>query len=184
MSRSRFPSFVSPRRNSRRSRALSRIRATLSRRRCVQPARPHWTAFLKPIRRSRRCREAIRQATRPVAISKTRGARIENFRFRPDRRFHGGWPLAARGAERWRQAADPRPVPADAPSVKRSRARPPETRTLNTASAVIPHRRSFHSPATLRAEHAKILSQDRAGDGGGKNRESAQCFGFGHGFSP
>jgi hypothetical protein len=88
------------------------------------------------------------------------------------------------GAERWLQAADPRPVPADAPSVKRSRAGAAETRTLNTASAVIPRRGWFDSPAAFRAQHARVVSQDRAGDGGGKNRDSAQCFGFGHGFSP
>jgi hypothetical protein len=52
---------------------------------------------------------------------------------------------------------------------------------LNAASAVVPHWRSFHSPATFRAEHPKILSQDRAGDGAGKKRNNAQCFGFGHG---
>jgi hypothetical protein len=182
MSRSRFPSFVSPRPNSRRSPAPSRIRATLSRRPCVQPAPPHWTAFLKPIHRGCRCREAIRQAIRPVAISSTLGAKVHNVGFWLDRSFHGGWPLTARGAERRRQAADPRPVPADAPSIKRSRAGAPETRTLNTASAVIPRRR--WSPAAFRAEHARVLSQDRAGDGGEKNRNSAQCFGFGHGFSP
>ena len=88
------------------------------------------------------------------------------------------------GAERWLQAADPRPVPADAPSEKRPRAGLPETRTLKTASAVIPRRGWFDSPAVFRPEHAWVLRQDRAGDGGGKNRDSAQCFGFRHGFSP
>ena len=70
MLRSRFPSFGSPRPNFRRSPVISRIRATSSRKPCVQPARRRWTEFLKSIRRDCRYRAAISQATRPADFTK------------------------------------------------------------------------------------------------------------------
>jgi hypothetical protein len=75
----RFPFFVSPRPNSRHLRVHSRIRATLSRRPCVQPARRRWTEFLKPMRRGRRCREAVRQATRPVGFMAMMAGRLASL---------------------------------------------------------------------------------------------------------
>jgi hypothetical protein len=74
-------------------------------------------------------------------------------------------PLSAcRRPERWLKAADPRPVPTDAPAIKVSWARP-ETGTLKAASAVIRSGPWLQTVAASRPYYPKVLSEHRRANG-------------------
>jgi hypothetical protein len=88
-------------------------------------------------------------------------------------------PSASRWSERWVQATREGPVPADAPAVKRPRARLPETRTLKTTPAVVRHRLRFHTISASQHAPARILRKDRGRYGGGNNNR-AQDFEASH----
>lgn len=85
------------------------------------------------------------------------------------------WLLAPGRPERRRDAAYPRPVPPDAPAVKPSRTGS-ETWPLKAAPVGIGPWLPFQTPTASRLPWATVLSEHRAGDGGGKNNESAKCL--------